>query len=143
MMSLFTLTKFNTQLRGSKIPILIKYLLILLFLTISFGCATTRNVLYDKTERPAKSENYEVQTFDVAGIHRPYKVIGAVIASTGPFHHVMDAIEHLEFAAKKMGGDALIDLSQGLPKGSDMPTGGWFIFRHSGEIWSAKVIVWE
>jgi len=41
----------------------------------------------------------------------------------------MDAIEHLQDEARKMGGDALIDLAQGMPKGEPMPEGGWFIFR--------------
>ena len=52
-------------------------------------------------------------------------MIWAVIASTGPFHPVMDAIAHLEDAAKRMRGIALIDLSQKLPKESEMPTGEW------------------
>jgi len=70
-------------------------------------------------------------------------VIGTVIASTGPFHHVMDAIEHLQDEARKMGGDALIDLAQGMPKENRCPKAGGFIFGGTGEIWSTKVIVWE
>lgn len=141
--SLFLLTKGNIQSMKYKMRSPIRYLLTLLAITLLFGCATTRNVLYDKTERPAKPDDYKIETFAVAGIHRPYKVIGTVIASTGPFHHVLDAMEHLEDQARRMGGDALIDLIQGLPKELEMPTGGWFIFGSSGEIWSAKVIIWE
>lgn len=120
-----------------------RYLLILLLALSLCGCATTRGIVCDKTERQAKPDDYKVEIYNSADLQRPYKVIGVVIASTGLFHHVVEAIDHLQDEAKKMGGDALIDLAEGLPKGTEMPTGGWFIFGSSGEIWSAKVIVWE
>ncbi len=106
------------------------------------GCATTSSIRYDNTPRTEKAGD-KIEIYDSAGIHRPYKVIGIVTASTGPFHHVMDALEHLQDEAAKMGGDALMDVAEGLPKGEPMPSGGWFIFGESGEIWSAKVIAWE
>jgi hypothetical protein len=118
------------------------YLSILLLVFFLLGCASTRSVHYDNTVRPAKPAD-KIEIYDSSGIHRPYKVIGTVVASTGPFHHVMDAFEHLQAEAAKMGADALIDLTHGLPRGEPMPTGGWFIFGGSGDIWSAKAIVWE
>ena|ERR1700690_3999549 len=122
---------------------IIKYSLTLFLIYSLFGCATTRGVLHDKTERQVKPKDYNVEIYAAYGAPHTYKVIGTVIASTGPFHHVLDAIEHLQDEAKKMGGDALIDLAQGMPTGEPMPEGGWFIFGGTGEIWSAKVIVWE
>jgi hypothetical protein len=119
------------------------YLIALMLIASLSGCATTREVLYDKTVRQPKPKAFHVEIYDAAGIRCPYKVIGTAIVSVGPFHHVPAAMEHLQDEARKMGGDALIDVAQGLPKGLEMPTGGWFIFGRSGEIWSAKVIVWE
>ncbi len=137
------LKKLHAHLMGYKMGSFIKYSLTLFLIASLFGCATTRGVFLDKTERLAKPKDYKVEIYDVAGAPRPYKVIGTVIASTGPFHHVMEAIQHLQDEARKIGGDALIDLAPGLPKGEPMPEGGWFIFGRYGEIWSAKVIVWE
>ena len=122
---------------------IIKYSLILFLIYSLFGCATTRGVLQDKAERHVKPKDYNLEIYAAYGAPRAYKVIGTVIASTGPFHHVLDAIEHLQDEARKMGGDALIDLTQRMPQGEPMPEGGWFIFGNTGEIWSAKVIVWE
>jgi len=119
----------------------------ILFILVSavflFGCATTRSILYDKLERSPKQASYNVEIFSSAGIQRAYRIIGVAIAGTGPFQHFEDAISHLQAEARNMGGDALIDPVQGLPKGAAMPTGGWFIFGNVGEIWNAKVIVWE
>jgi len=56
---------------------------------------------------------------------------------------VLDAIEHLQDEARKMGGDALIDLSKGAPIGVEMPTSWEAILGSSEEILNAKVIVWE
>ncbi len=117
--------------------------LILLSALLLCGCATTRNILYDKSERSPKPAAYNEEIFSSAGVQRPYRIIGVAIASTGPFHHFQDAVDHLQAEAREMGGDALFDLVQGLPKGVAMPTGGWFIFGDIGAIWSAKVIVWE
>ncbi len=117
-------------------------LLIFIMAVSISGCATTRNVVYDNTPRTEKPAD-KVEIYDSAGPHRPYRVIGTVIVSTGPFHHVMDAFDHLQAEAAKMGGDALIDVVQGLPKGEHMPAGGWFIFGGLEHVWSGKVIVWE
>ncbi len=118
-------------------------LLVMLSAALLYGCATTRSVLYEKTALPPKPSDFKIEIFSREGLNRPYKVIGIVIASTGLLHAFQDAVEHLQADAKKMGGDALIDLTQGLPEGEAMPSGGWFIFGERGEIWSARVITWE
>src|SRR5271157_4090930 len=118
-------------------------LLILISAVFLFGCATTRSILYDKSERSPNPAAYNVEIFSSAGLQRPYRIIGVAIVSTGPFHHFQDAVVHLQAGARNMGGDALIDLVQGLPKDAAMPAGGWFFFGDIGGIWSAKVIVWE
>ena len=107
------------------------------------GCAKTREVLYDKTVRSAKPDTYHVSIYYTDEVHRPYKVIGIVITSTGPFHHVLAATEELQHAAREMGGDALIAIQRKTPKGLEMPPGELFSFGAPEYILSAKVIVWE
>jgi len=68
-------------------------------------------------------------------------VIGEQFTSTGPFHRVLDAIEHLQDEARKMGGDALIDLSKDADRRRCRPAGA--ILGSSEEILNAKVIVWQ
>ena len=117
--------------------------IVLMLIASLSGCTQTRTVLYDKTLRPAKPKTYHIAIYDAVRINRPYKVIGIAITSTGPFHRVLDAIEHLQDEARKMGGDALIDLSKGAPIGVEMPTSWEAILGSSEEILNAKVIVWE
>lgn len=119
------------------------YVAVLLLGALAYGCATTRSNLIDTSARQAKPEDYHIRIYNAASIQRPYKVIGVVIASTGLRYDFQDAVAHLQAEARKMGGDALTDLARGLPEGAAMPTGGWFIFGSAGNIWSAKVIVWE
>ncbi len=117
--------------------------IVLILIASLSSCTQTRTVHFDKTVRPAKPKTYHIAIYDAVSINRPYKVIGMVIASFGPFHHVLDAIKHLQDEARKMGGDALIDLSKGTPKGLEMRTSWEAILGSSEEILNAKVIVWE
>jgi hypothetical protein len=96
------------------------FLITLILIASLSGCA--------KTVRSAKPETYHVALYYTADIHRPYKVIGIAITSAEPFHHVLAATEQLQHEARQMGGDAMIDLSQGAPQGLEMPPGEWFIF---------------
>jgi len=122
---------------------LIIYWIALMLITVLLGCTQTRGVLSDDTVRQAKPKTYHVAIYDASGIQRPYKVIGIAIASTGPFHRVLDAIDNLEDEARKMGGDALIDLSNGTPAGLKMQPRWETILGSSEETLNAKVIVWE
>ena len=117
--------------------------IVLMLIASLSGCTQTRAVPFDKTVRPAKPKVYHIAIYDAVRINRPYKVIGIAITSTGPFHRVLDAIEHLQDEARKMGGDALIDLSKGAPIGVEMPTSWEAILGSSEEILNAKVIVWQ
>ncbi len=108
------------------------------------GCVNTASVPYDRTEHLAKPEGYLVEIFDSATLKRPYKVIGIVQASAGLLRSSQSVIEHLQAEAGQMGGDALIDLVQGVAEESVVaPLGIGFIYSNAGEIWSAKVIVWQ
>jgi len=116
----------------------------LLILVIISGCVRTRSIRYETIVRPPKPLDYPIEILDRANINRPYKVIGVVQANAGKFHSVEDTIEHLKAEARKMGGDALIDLQHGPSKGGVIaPAGNMYYYGNVREIWSAKVIVWE
>src|SRR5664279_4539736 len=117
--------------------------IVLMLIASLSGCTQTRTVLYDKTLRPAKPKTYHIAIYDASSIQRPYKVIGIAISSAGPFHRVLDAINNLQDEARKMGGDALIDLSKGAPTSLEMQTSWEAILGSSEDILNPKVIVWE
>ncbi len=78
-----------------------------------------------------------------SNINRPYKIIGVVEANAGKLHSVKDTLEHLRASARKMGGDALMDLQKSPVKSE--PTGPLRSYRFDDsvrEVWSARVIIW-
>jgi hypothetical protein len=118
--------------------------LTLLIIVLILGCVSTRSIRYETIVRPPKPSDYPIEILDLSNINRPYKVIGIVQANAGKLHSTDDTIEHLKAEARKMGGDALIDLQQGTSKGGVIvPAGDMYVYGNVREIWSAKVIVWE
>ena len=118
--------------------------LFLIIILVFTGCVNTRVIRYETIVRQPKPKNYPIEIIDPANIKRPYKVIGIVQANAGKLHSVEDTIKHLKNAARKMGGDALIDLQQSPAKGGVVaPAGNLYVYGNVREIWSAKVIVWE
>lgn len=118
--------------------------LILFIVVVISGCVSTRSIRYETFVRQPKSPNYPIEILDPMNISRPYKVIGVVQVKAGKFRSTEDVIEHLKVEARKMGGDALIDLQQCQSKdGVIVPVGNMYIYKNVREIWSAKVIVWE
>lgn len=79
---------------------------------------------------------------DARDIKRPSKIIGLVQVRVRGGHDIKDTTEYLKVEARKMGGDALIELSsQIIEQGRPVPGGG--TAYDEWEIWTAKVIVWE
>jgi hypothetical protein len=116
-------------------------LLVLVFVLAS--CVSTRSIPYETTSRAPKPQDYPMEIVESAGLSRPYKVIGVVQANAGKLHSVKNTLEHLRTDARKMGGDALMDLEQG-PVKKDL-TGPFRNYRFEDSVredWSAKVIVW-
>jgi len=125
------------------IKIIQKFLSLLIIFLIS-GCISTRSIRYETIVRPPKPPDYTIEIIDIANINRPYKVIGVVQANAGKLHSTADTIDYLKAEARKMGGDALIDLQQVPSKGGVIaPAGNMYFYGNVSEIWSAKVIVWD
>jgi hypothetical protein len=108
------------------------------------GCVSTRSIQYETITRPPKPADFPMEILDTANINRPYKVIGLVQANAGKLHNTADVIEQLKNEARKLGGDALIDLQQ-QPIGAGVPTsqGGVIYSGHVRDLWTAKVIIWQ
>lgn len=118
--------------------------LVSLFAVILSGCVSVKSIPYETTARPPKPDDYSIEIYESNDLSKPYKVIGIVQANAGKKHSVADTMEKLRTQARRMGGDALIDLTN-QPIGAGIPTssGGTIYSGHVRELWQAKVIVWE
>jgi hypothetical protein len=116
---------------------------LLVILCVALGCVNTRSIPYESASRASKPPDYAIEIVESSQLSRPFKVIGVVQANAGKLHSVKDTLEHLRTAARKMGGDALIDLDQGPAKSEAMGPGKRYSFDDTArELWSAKVIVY-
>ena len=107
------------------------------------ACVNTRGIPYETISRPPKPDSYQVDILDAVNISRPYKVIGIVEANAGKNNSVPDTIEHLKQEARKMGGEAIIELQRSAGAGMMVPAGNTYVYGNVREIWTAKVIVWQ
>lgn len=100
--------------------ILMKSLSVLYVVALLSGCVSIRSIQYETITRTPKPPDFPIEILDTANINRPYKVIGLVQANAGKRHNTADVIEQLKSEARKLGGDALIDLQQ-QPIGAGVP----------------------
>jgi len=120
------------------------HLLVLLITLLILGCVKKQSIRYETIVRSPKPQDYAMEIFDPVDIDEPYKVIGIVQVDAGKNYSIDKAIEHLKDEARKMGGDALIDLQQGPSTGGVLvPVGDIYVYGNGRQIWNAKVIVWE
>ena len=115
-----------------------------IIVTMLSVCVSVKGIPYETTARQPKPVDYPIEIYESKGLNRPFKVIGIVQANAGKRHSVSATLEELRIQARKMGGDALIDLTN-QPIGAGVPTssGGIIYSGHVREFWQAKVIVWE
>jgi hypothetical protein len=123
--------------------------LVLLFLSLFiWGCVTTRIIPYETMVREPKPADYPMEVIDAASNTRTYIVIAVVEANAGKLHSVKDTLETIKKKARKLGGDALLDLINGPQAGGYITPApilgrGSYVYGKPREIWSAKVIVWQ
>ena len=123
-----------------------KLLLVVVFaivLPLIISCVNTRTVRYETSDRPPKPVDYPLEIYDSVNLTKPSKVIGIVQANAGKLHDPAYTLEYLKVEARKIGGDALIDLAAG-PSAARALTqvGSTYVAGSVREIWTAKVIVW-
>jgi len=115
-----------------------------IIIAMIFGCVSVKSIPYETTARQAKPADYPIEIYEWKDLNRPFRVIGIVQANAGKKHSVSDTLEKLRIQARKMGGDALVNLTN-QPIGAGVPTssGGIVYSGHVRELWRAKVIIWE
>jgi hypothetical protein len=107
------------------------------------GCISVRSICYEAAARQPRPD-CSVDIFDAANIKKPYKVIGQVEAAADERISLARVMDKLRDAARKMGGDALVDLQrQAVGTGIPISQDGSLYFGCVRDLWSAKVIVWE
>ena len=116
---------------------------VLMALLVLTGCVSVKSVPFESMARTPKRSDSPIEVLDSKDITRPYKVIGFVQANAGKNHDVADTLDKLRSAARQMGADALIDLSN-QPIGGGVPSQGGTVYSgHMRDLWTAKAIVWE
>ena len=110
------------------------------------SCVDITVLRYETMIRLPKSVDFPIPILDKATINRPYKVIGLIKIDAGTRQFTAEIIEQIKSEARKLGGDALIDLEQQPLESSfpiDQPSSSLFYTGHLRDLWTAKVIVWE
>lgn len=119
---------------------ILKFIALLLLIT---SCTNTKSIKYDTVNRSPKDANYEMEIIDKSDIERDYKVIGEISIKASNLTSTKKMLEKIKDRAKKMGADAIIDLTTGsIGSGSFNGTTGVYS-EDSKQLWKAKVIVWE
>ncbi|HMP73377.1 MAG TPA: hypothetical protein PKE55_08970 [Kiritimatiellia bacterium] len=106
------------------------------------GCTSTSSTVYDDARTTPKPVGYQVQLLDASNISRPYRTIGIAEANAGRLRPHSETIRKLKDEARRMGGDAIINVQRGGGAGMIMPAGNMYVYGNAREIWSATVIVW-
>ena len=121
----------------------IKLLFALFAIALLLSCVNTRIIRYETEDRPPKPDWYRIEIYDSENLTRPRKVIGIIRANAGKLHDPADTLEYIKAEARKMGGDALTDLTvEASAARAITQVGRMYVTGSVREIWTAKVIVW-
>lgn len=131
----------------TRLSTLLTALMIAVLLT---SCAGPSVIRYEEENRQPKPFDFPIPVLDKAKIDRPYKIIGQIQIDTSKSDFATLIVEQLKDEARKLGGDALIDLQKQPLETSFSFGAGYPINQHdlsySGhfrDLWMAKVIVWQ
>ena len=126
-------------------------LLAVIFVAASLpGCANVTVLRYETVSRQPKPFGFPISILDKAKIDRPYKVIGLVQIDANKEEFAAEIIEQIKHEARRLGGDALMDLHQEPVENRFSFGSGYPIYQHDlfytghfRDLWTAKVIVWQ
>ncbi|MBT8366670.1 MAG: hypothetical protein KJP23_18420 [Deltaproteobacteria bacterium] len=119
-----------------KIPVLILGVILT-------ACFNQGNTPTDSTVYESKPENYPIEIVKKKDTNRPYNVIATISTAVAVDQSTTEAIEKLKMSARKMGGDALLDLHEQSVSGSAEFGIGSVRYRSRKVYLSAQVIVWQ
>lgn len=108
------------------------------------GCVRSQAINFETSQRPERPIDHPIEIIEKDQIKRAYKVIGIVRVNVGKLADPSSAINRLREEARKMGGDALIEI--GIEDGRSgviVPLGNVSTFGSTRVNYAAKVIVFE
>lgn len=145
---IYRFSNHQTAINRRAFPALITAIFVAILLS---SCGGVHVIRYEEEARPTKPFDFAIPILNKANIHRPYKIIGLIQIDASQRDNEGMIIEQLKTEARRLGGDALIDLQQ-QPQETHFPIGGTFPLVSQGELaysghfrdlWTAKVIVWQ
>lgn len=117
--------------------------ILLTFTSVAFiSCSSTTSVAYESVRRQAKPDDYPIDIWDAKDVKRPYKTIGFVRVNAGAKFNITNPIETLKKEARKIGADALLDLTVNGVGAGMISNGSGFYSGHARDDWKAMAIVW-
>jgi hypothetical protein len=120
-----------------------RYISLLSVIFLLTGCVSVRSIRYEAATREPRPD-CPVEILDAKDVNKPYKVIGQVEAAADERINLAKVMDKFRDAARKMGGEALIDLQhQSVGTGVPISQDGSLYFGYVRDLWSAKVIVWQ
>jgi hypothetical protein len=118
--------------------------IVLISASLFSGCMSVRSYYYHGCYREPRPEGASVEILEPQEVNRAYRVIGEVEAKANRGTDIVKVMERLKRAARRMGGEALVDL-QYQSKGTGIPVtrDGSTYVGYVRDFWRGKVIVWE
>jgi hypothetical protein len=119
------------------------FLLGLLFLCSALlsGCVSTSIERYSDIPYEQNKDVKSLSIVDLRNTERPFEVIGYVQIKASEVYTPLQIMKKIDSIAKKMGGDAVSDLSQTILPKKFPHFFDYLNFYHSR--WSAEIIVWQ
>ena len=114
----------------------------LIFGLILAACVQSNDAVIVYAKYESKPDNYPIEIFEVKKIDWEYKIIGKIRTPLERNQAVPEAIEKLKRIARKIGGDALVDLHEESVSGTVELGVGAARYRSRKIYLTAKVIVW-
>ena len=114
----------------------------LIFGLILAACVRSNDSAIVPARYESKPDNYPIEILEVKKIDREYKIIGKIHTTLEANQAVAEAIERLKQMARKIGGDALVDLHKESVSGTVELGVGASRYRNRKIYLTAKVIVW-
>ncbi len=105
------------------------------------GCISTKIDRYTETDYPKNTSPYSVSIVDVRQVDRSYEVIGHVHVKASEVYTPTQMMHTFQKICKRMGGDAISDLSQ-KPLPQKFPAFFDYLNFYS-TLWSAEIIIWK